>query len=263
MTVRRRARPGVRGRRLRAAPARGARARCTAWPTLPHRLPMTRWADRADAGDAALLAHCRGPTLDIGCGPGRLSAAPRRARRHVVLGIDVVPEAVAQTRARGVRRPAPRRLRRAAGRGPLGHACCSPTATSASAATRSRLLRRVARAARARRPGRRRPRAARAPALRTAQRRARVRRAAARTRSRGRSSAPTPIAERRGRGRARASTRVHEHDGRWFAVLARGGRADAAPRPSRARRTSPRRCAAPRSPPGSGSGSASASASRS
>ena len=34
-------------------------------------------------------------------------------------------------------RPAPRRLRPAPGRGPLGDACCSPTATSASAATRS------------------------------------------------------------------------------------------------------------------------------
>ncbi|MEP7090136.1 MAG: methyltransferase domain-containing protein [Nocardioidaceae bacterium] len=69
---------------------------------LPQRLAMTRWSATADAGDVAVLAHCTGPTLDIGCGPGRMSE--HLAERGVdVLGIDIVPEAVAQTQARGAR----------------------------------------------------------------------------------------------------------------------------------------------------------------
>ncbi|MGA8209416.1 MAG: class I SAM-dependent methyltransferase [Nocardioidaceae bacterium] len=61
---------------------------------------MSRWTAPADAGDAAVLAHCTGPTLDIGCGPGRMSEH-LAARGVGVLGIDIVPEAVAQTQARG------------------------------------------------------------------------------------------------------------------------------------------------------------------
>ncbi len=48
-----------------------------------------------------MLAHCRGRTLDIGCGPGRMSAHLASLGLPVV-GLDLVPEAVAQTRARGV-----------------------------------------------------------------------------------------------------------------------------------------------------------------
>ena len=60
-----------------------------------------RWAETASASDVALLVeHCAGPTLDVGCGPGRLSAAVA-ARAHHVLGIDISPVAVRQTRARG------------------------------------------------------------------------------------------------------------------------------------------------------------------
>lgn len=67
---------------------------------LPHALPVARWNDTADQADAAVLAHCAGPTLDVGCGPGRMSA--HLASRGVdVLGIDLVPAAVALTRARG------------------------------------------------------------------------------------------------------------------------------------------------------------------
>jgi SAM-dependent methyltransferase len=58
------------------------------------------WRDAADASDVALLEHCFGTTLDIGCGPGRMSQS-LAARGACVLGIDVVPEAVALTRARG------------------------------------------------------------------------------------------------------------------------------------------------------------------
>ncbi len=67
----------------------------------PQPLPMSDWTREADGHDHELLAHCVGPTLDIGCGPGRLSAR-LAALGHVVLGIDVVHEAVRQTRDRGV-----------------------------------------------------------------------------------------------------------------------------------------------------------------
>jgi SAM-dependent methyltransferase len=63
-------------------------------------LPVPEWTRDADDGDALLLAHCHGPTLDVGCGPGRLTAA-LAALGHVTLGIDVVEEAVGQTRERG------------------------------------------------------------------------------------------------------------------------------------------------------------------
>ena len=67
----------------------------------PVALPVQTWRQEADDADLALLAHCHGPTLDIGCGPGRLTAALARLG-HLVLGIDVVHEAVGQTRDRGV-----------------------------------------------------------------------------------------------------------------------------------------------------------------
>ncbi|MBF4766446.1 class I SAM-dependent methyltransferase [Nocardioides agariphilus] len=53
------------------------------------------------AGDHALLDLCDGPTLDVGCGPGRMTELLAE-RGRVALGIDVVPEAVWQTRDRGV-----------------------------------------------------------------------------------------------------------------------------------------------------------------
>lgn len=56
-----------------AAAMRGEPCTVHGLQELPHRLPMTRWAAPADAGDVAVLAHCTGPTLDIGCGPGRMS----------------------------------------------------------------------------------------------------------------------------------------------------------------------------------------------
>jgi SAM-dependent methyltransferase len=66
----------------------------------PQRLPMRRWAGRADLSDGAVLDHCEGPVIDIGCGPGRMSE--HLAERGVeVLGIDIVHEAVVATRARG------------------------------------------------------------------------------------------------------------------------------------------------------------------
>ena len=64
------------------------------------RLHLEDWAQPADTDDLSLLELCDGPTLDIGCGPGRLTTALAELG-HVVLGIDVVGDAVAQTRGRG------------------------------------------------------------------------------------------------------------------------------------------------------------------
>ncbi len=52
------------------------------------------------AGDLSLLWHCAGPTLDVGCGPGRLAAA-LAARGVPALGIDVAPLAVRLSRQAG------------------------------------------------------------------------------------------------------------------------------------------------------------------
>lgn len=64
-------------------------------------LPTDRWTGRASAVDVALfVSRCTGPTLDVGCGPGRLSGA-LWDREVNVLGLDISPEAVRQTRQRG------------------------------------------------------------------------------------------------------------------------------------------------------------------
>jgi SAM-dependent methyltransferase len=64
-------------------------------------LPVRRWHGPADADDAWLLDRCTGPTVDLGCGPGRLLVGLTR-RGVPALGVD--HSAVAQThcRARGV-----------------------------------------------------------------------------------------------------------------------------------------------------------------
>ncbi|NUT32654.1 MAG: methyltransferase domain-containing protein, partial [Hamadaea sp.] len=55
---------------------------------------------RLDRGDLGLLLRCGGPTLDVGCGPGRLVAALAAAGLPA-LGIDVSPTAVRLARRRG------------------------------------------------------------------------------------------------------------------------------------------------------------------
>jgi SAM-dependent methyltransferase len=64
-------------------------------------LPVESWLREADLVDHDFLALCQGPTVDIGCGPGRMAQALAR-RGRPVLGIDVVPEAVAISLRRGV-----------------------------------------------------------------------------------------------------------------------------------------------------------------
>ncbi|KQY60750.1 hypothetical protein ASD11_09955 [Aeromicrobium sp. Root495] len=63
-------------------------------------LDVDQWAGDPDLADRRLfLDSCTGPTLDVGCGPGRLVAD--LARRLPALGIDESREAVRQARSRG------------------------------------------------------------------------------------------------------------------------------------------------------------------
>jgi SAM-dependent methyltransferase len=63
-------------------------------------LDVARWVGGVDAADLALLDLMHGPTLDIGCGPGRLTAA-LTARGIDALGLDIAPGAVRMARDRG------------------------------------------------------------------------------------------------------------------------------------------------------------------
>jgi SAM-dependent methyltransferase len=62
--------------------------------------PLHSWCGGLLPGDEALLDACSGATLDVGCGPGRLTEA-LGLRGLPVLGVDVAPEAIRATRARG------------------------------------------------------------------------------------------------------------------------------------------------------------------
>lgn len=66
----------------------------------PRPLALTQWCGELQPGDHTLLDRCAGPTLDVGCGPGRLTAALTRAGRPA-LGIDISPDAVRLARRRG------------------------------------------------------------------------------------------------------------------------------------------------------------------
>lgn len=54
-------------------------------------LPVARWAGPVDVADESLLVRALGPVLDVGCGPGRLTAALHR-RGVEVLGLELVDE---------------------------------------------------------------------------------------------------------------------------------------------------------------------------
>ncbi|WP_307868480.1 class I SAM-dependent methyltransferase [Micromonospora sp. C95] len=65
-----------------------------------YRFDPAAWCRDAIAGDDALIGCCTGPTLDVGCGPGRLTSALSHAGRPA-LGIDVSASAVLLARRRG------------------------------------------------------------------------------------------------------------------------------------------------------------------
>ena len=63
-------------------------------------LQVARWCGPPDGADQELLLRCRGPVLDIGCGPGRLTIA--LAERGIpVLGVDISHTAVARVQQGG------------------------------------------------------------------------------------------------------------------------------------------------------------------
>lgn len=64
------------------------------------RLPVRRWHGPAEPAMVAVVDRCTGPTLDLGCGPGRLTLALTRAGLTAV-GVDISPHAVRFARARG------------------------------------------------------------------------------------------------------------------------------------------------------------------
>jgi SAM-dependent methyltransferase len=63
-------------------------------------LQMSRFCGPPDAADDELLSRCRGPVLDVGCGPGRLTVALTE-RGIPALGVDISRAAVAQVRQAG------------------------------------------------------------------------------------------------------------------------------------------------------------------
>jgi SAM-dependent methyltransferase len=67
----------------------------------PVRVPVRRWTGDVSRSDRAVLRHCHGRVIDLGCGPGRMAEELRRLG-HPVLGVDLSADAVRRTRARGV-----------------------------------------------------------------------------------------------------------------------------------------------------------------
>lgn len=76
----------------------GARLRSVEGTSRP--LDLRRYVGPVTAADRTVLDRCAGPTLDVGCGPGRFTAA-LATRGLPALGADICPEAVRQCRARG------------------------------------------------------------------------------------------------------------------------------------------------------------------
>lgn len=64
-------------------------------------LDIARWLAPADDVDRTVLTRCTGPTLDVGCGPGRFVAALME-RRVAALGVDIADTAVRMARQRGL-----------------------------------------------------------------------------------------------------------------------------------------------------------------
>lgn len=65
------------------------------------RLTSHRWHSKARGSDHWILNRCHGPTIDLGCGPGRLVAG-LLSRGVRALGVDASEQANAGATARGV-----------------------------------------------------------------------------------------------------------------------------------------------------------------
>lgn len=64
-------------------------------------MALRRWTGAVDTTDRTLLlGRCRGRTIDLGCGPGRMVEG-LESLEMPALGIDVSPEAIRQARRRG------------------------------------------------------------------------------------------------------------------------------------------------------------------
>jgi len=63
-------------------------------------LPVARWSGPVDGADESLLTRSRGAVLDVGCGPGRLTAA-LHGRGVDVLGLELVESIPVLARAAG------------------------------------------------------------------------------------------------------------------------------------------------------------------
>ncbi|MBB5873021.1 SAM-dependent methyltransferase [Allocatelliglobosispora scoriae] len=78
---------------------------CALWLTTADGVPLKEmdpaaWYAELTDGDITVVTRCGGPTIDIGCGPGRLTAAVSDLG-VVALGIDISPDAVRLAEARG------------------------------------------------------------------------------------------------------------------------------------------------------------------
>lgn len=63
-------------------------------------LPVGDWVREQLPGDVGLVARCAGATIDLGCGPGRLTVAVAR-RGLPALGVDIAPAAIRMALRRG------------------------------------------------------------------------------------------------------------------------------------------------------------------
>jgi SAM-dependent methyltransferase len=86
--------------RVLTAALHGADCRIHGVTDRPLPIPIDRWRGVADASDVDLVDRCLGPTIDVGCGPGRLTYELLR-RGHYALGIDVTRGAVDLAQLRG------------------------------------------------------------------------------------------------------------------------------------------------------------------
>jgi glycosyltransferase A (GT-A) superfamily protein (DUF2064 family)/SAM-dependent methyltransferase len=78
----------------------GTSVRCDASNERVLPLEPMRWSARADDVDQLVVSRCRGPVLDLGCGPGRMVQALCEAGVPA-LGVDMSAAAVRGARSRG------------------------------------------------------------------------------------------------------------------------------------------------------------------